>query len=302
MVLHPQASDPGAPYCAPSDSHPRKPRLALPAGSCDCHAHVFGPATAYPYSPARIYTPPDALPADYVRMLRTVGVERAVLIQPSVYGADNAAMLAAMADFPLPCRGVAVVDGTVSDAEIARLHKAGIRGIRFNVVDVKEPTGTMPLAAIEALALRVKPLGWHVEFLAHVDDHPDLDRMFGDFPVPIAFGHMGYMRPPLTLDNPGFAALLRLLRGGRCWVKFAGPSRISAGEMPHADVQPVARALVEAAPMRMIWGSDWPHVIIPKAMPNDGDLVDLLADWIPDPARRRQVLVDNPTALYGFPV
>jgi len=297
-----RSSDPAAPYCEPFDPHPRKPRLALPPLTCDCHAHICGPESAYAYAPERIYTPPDALLPDYLHMLATVGVGRCVFVQPSIYGRDNTVMLGAMRESPLPCRGVAVVDETVSDGEIERLHAAGVRGLRFNLVDVRDPTGTVPLAAIESLARRVKPLGWHVEFLAHVDRYPDLDALFSGFPVDIVFGHMGYMRPPLAVDAERFQALLRLVRRGHCWVKFTGPSRISVDEMPYPDVVAIARALVEAAPDRMIWGSDWPHVKLSKAIPNDGDLVDLLADWIPDATVRRQVLVDNPAALYGFPV
>lgn len=295
----PDVSSPEAPYCPRFDPHPRKPRVRLPAGSCDCHAHICGPGADYPYAPERIYTPHDSLLPDYLAMLATVGAERCVLIQPSVYGADNRVMLRAMAESPLPCRGVAVIEPTVADAEIERLHAAGIRGVRFNLVDVRDPTGAIP-SAVEALARRVKPLGWHAEFLVHADHYADVDAMFADFPTDVVFGHMGYMRPPLLLDAPGFQALLRLIRRGRCWIKMTGPSRISGGEMPHPDVVPIARALVDTAPGRLIWGSDWPHVKLSKAIPNDGDLVDLLEDWIPDAAVRRRVLVDNPTALYRF--
>jgi predicted TIM-barrel fold metal-dependent hydrolase len=234
-------------------------------------------------------------------MLGRIGVQRAVLVQPSVYGSDNSVLLRALAEAPLPCRGVAVLPPAIAEGDLRALHQAGIRGVRFNLVDVRDPSGRIDLAAARALAERVKPLGWHAEFLLHADDYPDLDRLFGDFPVAIVFGHLGYLRPPLAVANGGFQALLRLLRAGRCWVKLTGPTRISGGGMPYPDVAPIARALVDVAPDRVVWGSDWPHVKLSKPMPNDGDLVDLLADWIPDPARRQQVLVDNPAALYDFP-
>lgn len=297
----PDVSTPGAPYCTRFDPHPREPRVVLPAGSCDCHAHICGPGAEYPYAPERIYTPYDSLLPDYLSMLAILGVGRCVLIQPSVYGSDNRVMLKAMAESPLPCRGVAVIEPSVPDAEITRLHAAGIRGIRFNLVDVRDPTGAIALDDVKALARRVKPLGWHAEFLIHADHYPDIDALFADFPTDIVLGHMGYMRPPLAVDAAGFQGLLRLAKQGRCWVKMTGPSRISGVEMPHPDVVPIARALVEAAPDRLIWGSDWPHVKLSKAIPNDGDLADLIDAWIPDPACRRQVLVDNPTVLYGFP-
>lgn len=289
-----------APLCAGADPSPRKPECAMPALATDCHAHVFGPWSVYPYSKARIYTPPDALPATYQALLATLGVQRAVLIQPSVYGTDNQAMLDAMAAIGSSCRGVAVVDYDVSDSEIQRLHAAGVRGVRINVVDVKENKGVIDMPPLEALARRIKPLGWHVEFLMHADEFPGLDRIFADFPVPIVLGHLGYMRTEKGLDNAGFQAMLRLMRDGRCWVKLTGPYRISSGKLPYADVTPFAHALLDAAPRQVVWGTDWPHVMVKSGMPNDGDLTDRLSAWVPDARLREQVLVSNPARLYGF--
>ncbi|MCW9049761.1 MAG: amidohydrolase family protein [Deltaproteobacteria bacterium] len=289
-----------APYCGAYDPETRTPQLQLPPLNCDCHAHICGPARIYPYAAERIYTPPDALLPDYLNMLAKIGVQRSVLVQPSVYGTDNSVMLKAMAAAPIPCRGVAVIDSVVTDSEIEQLHQVGVRGARFNLVDVQDPSGRVDLSAVRALAERVKPFGWHVEFLLHADEYPDLDSMFSEFPVDIVFAHCGYLRPPLSVDNNGFQALLRLLREGQCWVKLTGPTRITAEEMPYADVTPVVRALLNVAPGQLVWGSDWPHVKLSKPMPNDGDLVDLLATWIPDPGRRRQILVDNPNRLYDF--
>jgi 2-pyrone-4,6-dicarboxylate lactonase len=290
----------GAPPCAPPDPNPRKPKLVLPPLSCDSHAHVLGPASRYPYSPARTYTPPDALLPSYEHLLKTLGVARAVLVQPSVYGSDNTAMLDAMKAAGNPFRGVAVVNEDISEAELRKLHDAGIRGVRFNIVDVKDgKRGTLPLDVPKKLAQRVRQFGWHVEFLMHVDEFPDLDRAFADFPVDVVLGHLGYMRTDKGLDDPGYQALLRLVRSGRCWVKLTGPYRISTKALPYPDVTPFARALMKANAERILWGSDWPHVTT-KVMPNDGDLCDLLSDWIPDPGLREQVLVKNPAKLYGF--
>ena len=289
-----------APHCAAYNPDPRVPHITLPPLSCDCHAHICGPAARYPYARERIYTPPDALLPAYLNMLQAIGVQRAVLVQPSVYGTDNRVLLKAMNESPLAVRGVAVIDHSVSDDELERLHQAGVRGARFNLVDVRNPSGQLDLSPVRDLAERLARFAWHAEFLLHADDYPDLDRLFADFPLDIVFGHLGYVRPPLAVDNRGFQALLTLLDSGRCWVKLTGPMRISADEMPYPDVIPLARTLVDRAPERVLWGSDWPHVIINKAMPNDGDLVDLLASWIPDTDRRRQVLVDNPDLLYGF--
>ncbi len=290
-----------APLCAAPDFQPRKPQIKMPALACDTHAHVLGPAAQYDYSPARVYTPPDCLPKDYRHMLDMMGVTRAVLIQPSVYGTDNAAMLDAMKADPQRLRGVAVVDPSISDAELKMMHAAGVRGVRVNIVDVKDrKPGSLPMDMLRNLAARIAPLGWHVEFLMHADEFPDLDKTFADFPAPIVLGHLGYMKTSLGLDNPGFQALLRLMQAGRAWVKLTGPYRISGGPMPHADTVPYANALIKANADRVIWGSDWPHVMHKGAMPNDADITDLLLQWVPDAAQRELVLVSNPARLYGF--
>lgn len=290
-----------APLCAAFDAHPRPPGFKLPPGATDCHAHICGPAARYPYFAERIYTPPDALLTDYQHMLATLGVERAALIQPSVYGTDNTAMLDAMKAAPAKLRGVAVVADDISEAELKRMHEAGVRGVRVNIVDVKDrKAGTLPLAALKKLALKVKPFGWHMEFLMHVDEFPDLDRMLEDFPVDTVYGHFGYMKTDHGTGNPGFQALLRMMQAGRAWVKLTGPYRISAQPLPHADTNAYAHALLRAAPAQVVWGSDWPHVMVKGVMPNDGDLADMLATSITDAALRKQVLVDNPARLYGF--
>lgn len=289
-----------APLCAAADPHPRRPALKLPPLACDCHAHVFGPWSRYPYFPERIYTPPDALPSAYLGVLATLGVERCVLVQPSVYGADNRAMLDAMTHIGTRSRGVAVVEDDVSDIELQRLHAAGVRGVRINVVDVKENKGAIDVPSLARFARRVKKLGWHIEFLMHADEFPQLDRLFVNFPVDIVLGHLGYMRTDRGLADPGFQALLRLMRDARAWVKLTGPYRIAAGALPYEAVTPYAHALLEAAPRQVVWGTDWPHVMVKSGMPNDGDLADLLQTWIPDADLREQVLVKNPERLYGF--
>jgi predicted TIM-barrel fold metal-dependent hydrolase len=291
-----------APACAPPDSNPRRPKLKLPPGACDTHAHIMGPKARYAYSPARVYTPPDCLLPDYLKMLATLGVERAVLVQPSVYGTDNTVMLEAMKTAGNRFRGVAVVAEDISDAELKKLDAAGVRGVRANIVDVKDrKPGTLPMDSLRKLARRVAPLGWHMEFLMHADEFPDLDRAFAGFPVDIVLGHLGYMKTDKGPGNAGFQALLRLMKAGHAWVKLTGPSRITtAGGLPYADVVPYAHALIDANPERVIWGTDWPHVIIRTPMPNDGDLADLLSDWIPEARMREQVLVGNPATLYRF--
>jgi 2-pyrone-4,6-dicarboxylate lactonase len=291
-----------APRCAPPDPVPRAPKADFPPLACDCHAHICGPQATYGYIPERIYTPPDALMPAYRHLLATLGCARAVLVQPSFHGTDNRALLAAMREAGDAFRGVAVLADDASERDIEAMHAAGVRGARLNIVDVKTGKGELPLAQIERLADRIKPFGWHIEFLMHVDEFPELDRMLARLPVDCVFGHLGYVRADRGVQVPGFQALLRLLRDGRAWVKLTGPYRISTGPLPHADTNAFAQALVAAAPNRLVWGSDWPHVktdwSIP--MPNDGDLADLLEDWVPDPVVRKRVLADNPASLYGF--
>jgi predicted TIM-barrel fold metal-dependent hydrolase len=291
-----------APYCAGPDPNPKKPAFTLPPGACDCHAHVFGPIERYPYFARRIYTPPDAPPSAYWRMLGTLGVERAVLVQPSVYGTDNRAMLDAMAGEKGRMRGVAVVEETVTDAELGRMHEIGVRGIRFNIVDVKpEEKGKLPIEVVRRMADRIKAFGWHIQFLMHVDEFPELDKLFAGFPVDIVIDHYGYMATSKGIAHPGFQALLRLMKAGHCWVKFTGAYRISSeSALPYPDVTPYARALVAAAPERIVWGTDWPHPKHEKPMPNDGEMCDRLLDWIPDEGQRKLALADNPAKLYGF--
>jgi 2-pyrone-4,6-dicarboxylate lactonase len=296
-------SDQDIPVCAPPDSHPNKPKFEFPPLACDCHAHICGPQRVYEYIPQRIYSPPDALLGEYRRVLDALGCARAVLVQPSFYGTDNAAMLAAMKTAGPAFRGVAVIGADATARELEAMHEAGIRGARLNIVDVRERKGELPVERIARLAEQIKPFGWHIEFLMHVDEFPQIDTTLGTLPVDVVFGHLGYVKTEKGVTAPGFQSLLRLLRGGRAWVKLTGAYRISSQTLPHADTNAFAHALLDAAPNRIVWGTDWPHVMtkwtIP--MPNDGAIANLLLDWIPDAALRRRVLADNPAALYGFP-
>lgn len=289
-----------APYCAAPDRAPATPRLAVPALACDSHLHVFGPAGRYPYQATRAYTPPDSPPEEMRKLHAALGIGRAVLVQASVHGTDNRAILDAVATDPARLRAVAAVTEEVTEAELRRLHEGGVRGFRVNLVD----KGGMPfrsLAALEAMAARVQPMGWHAELLVHVEDSEEFRQIARRLPIPVCVGHLGYTKAAIALTHPGYRDFLALLKDGRCWAKLTGPYRISAADRaPYADVAPLARAVVEAAPARVVWGTDWPHVMLKGVMPNDAALLDLLADWVPDAATRQRILVDNPAALYGF--
>jgi predicted TIM-barrel fold metal-dependent hydrolase len=274
--------------------------MTAPTNSCDCHAHVCGPESRYPYAANRLYTPHDASPADYRKMLDSLGMERGVLVQPSIYAADNRCLLDALAQDPVRLRGVAVVPWDVASKDLEKLHAAGVRGVRQNIVDLKDGKGVLPLNELKKLAGRIKPFGWHVEFLMHVDEFPDLDRQLADFPVEVVFGHLGYVSTQKTPAERGFQALLRLMKDGKAWVKLTAPYRLTLSEMPYPDTDVFARALVDGAPERLIWGTDWPHVFIKTAMPDDRNLLALFERWVPDERMRRRILAENPARLYGF--
>ena len=293
-----------APLCQAPDPEIRSPKIEFPAGAVDCHAHVCGPAAQFPYAQERIYTPPDATLENYQALLEMLGIDRAVLVQPSVYGTDNRAMLAALRAYPKQFRGVAVIPNNlneISDHYLEELHSAGVRGIRCNIVDVADKTTGLPIQTLTALALRIKPFGWHLELLMHVNEYPDLAKVFENFPLDLVFGHFGYSHAKHGVNDKGFQGLLELMRNERAWVKMTGPYRICDGDLPYADMRPFNDAVIEANPKRLVWGSDWPHVMVKKHMPHDADLCELLGDWVSDPALRKSILVDNPCILYDFP-
>jgi 2-pyrone-4,6-dicarboxylate lactonase len=288
---------PSAPLCQAPDGELRAPKIVLPAGATDCHAHICGPQHLYPYWSERIYTPPDALLPSYKDLLHSLGVSRAVIVQPSVYADDNRALLDVLASDPKNLRGVAVAKPAISDNELQRWHAAGVRGLRCNIVDLASAKGRLPIAELRELAQRIAPLSWHLELLMHVNEFADLHKQLGDLPVDLVFGHFGYSPCSLGVADKGFQNLLAMAREGKAWVKFTGPYRIS-GQPHYCDVSAFAHALVSANPRRLLWGTDWPHVMVKGQMPNDADLCDLLGDWISDEKILQQVLVDNPAVLY----
>jgi 2-pyrone-4,6-dicarboxylate lactonase len=289
--------EPAIAVCRPPNSDPGRPKIPVPPNACDAHAHIFGPVEKYPFVAGRSYTPPPASIQAYQRMLSALGLARAVIVQPSVYGTDNRCTYDAVAASGGRWRGIAVVDASTSANELQRLHDAGFRGVRINLLF---KGGGLALETLEQVARLIAPLGWHVQLLIDGRDLPELAPRLIRLPVRFVIDHMGHMPVQLGLAHPGFKALLALAGKGNCWVKLSGAYRISAKSYPYEDVVPIAKALVEAAPQRMVWGSDWPHPSFEGTVPVDASLVDLLASWVPEARTRQRILNANPAELYDF--
>ena len=284
--------------CRAPDPDTKVPAYKPPPGAWDAHCHIFGPGDVYPYAPDRTYTPPDAPLSRFKELQKTLGLERAVLVNASCHGNDNTVILDAIAESEGKYRGVANVDESVTDAELKRLNAGGIRGIRFNFVE--HLGGTPDLDVFDELVQRVEGLGWHVVLHFDAADLVEFRAMLKKLPVPFIIDHMGRVPTKDGLLQRPFAILLETLALTNCWVKISGAERISSYGPPFTDAVPFAQALLKAAPDRVLWGTDWPHPNIKKHMPNDGDLVDLIPLYMPEPALQKRVLVDNPGRLYGF--
>lgn len=283
--------------CLPPLTNPSAPSKRAPAGACDCHSHIIAPQSVVPFVANRDYTPPAASLRDYLALHRLLGIDRAVIVQPSFYGTDNSVTLQAISDYGSEsCRGIAVVDDAISDARLEELHGGGIRGIRYNLVFA----GGVALDSLETMAARIGRLGWHIQLLVSGETLVKIEPVLARLPVPAVIDHMGHIQAARGLDQPGFQALLRLVRAGNTWVKLSGNYRISALGAPFDDAIPFARALLAAAPEHMVWGTDWPHPALFETMPDDGPLLDALYTYSDDSAVVQRVLVDNPATLYGF--
>ena len=282
----------GASVCLPPRPLQRRPKAPLPAGSCDCHFHVF--TEGAPLATPRNYTPQMLTLDDWRSFADFFGIERGVLVQPSVYGADNSVQLTALRALPQRLRAVVVPSPDVTDAELRRLHDSGVRGIRFNTFNL----GGLSLDMVDPLARRIAPLGWHLQFHARSSELDRIAELTAGLPVPVVFDHFGLL--PMgdkAARELGVHALLRLLEGGRCYVKISATYRVG-GNAQRAPIADVAARLVAARPDRLLWGSDWPHVDLWDDMPDDTDLLDEALSWLDDDDTRRLVFVSNPEKLY----
>ncbi len=273
----------------------RRPAFTLPPNTCDAHCHVFGPGARFPYAPTRTYTPEDA-PKEALEALHAqLGIARAVIVQASCHGTDNAAMLDCIASNPRRYRGVAIVDDGFTDKNFDALDRGGVRGVRFNFV--RHLGGAPDMAVFNRVIDRIKGRGWHV--VLHVDA-PDIvlvSDMIRKLPLPFIIDHMGRVPSAAGVGQPPLRALIELSRLENCWIKVCGSERISMP--PYAAAVPIARVLIEATPTRVLWGTDFPH---PNATheADEADLVDLVPQFVPDPLAQKRLLVDNPARLYGF--
>jgi 2-pyrone-4,6-dicarboxylate lactonase len=293
-------------YCLPPDPNTRKPSFTLPLGACDTHFHIFGPPDEFPFASTRQYTPPAAPLEHYLQMAGILGIPRGVVVQPSVHGFDNAVTLDAIKRSNGRFRGVARIDDSTPREELKRLNDAGVCGARFNLLN--RPQGNVKLATFDRAVEHIADFDWSVDL--HIDPKNLLEqeKRVRTLPLRVVIDHMARVNPADGLDQPAFQLLLDLVKDKKFWVKLTGADKLCSSNvhsyfgLPFIDVVPFARALIAAAPDRVIWGTDWPHSnnFLPGKTPNDGDLLDLLAAFAPEESARQKILVDNPSALYGF--
>lgn len=280
------------PDCDPPPKDPAPATHRLPPGTCDTHFHVFGPQQRYPMDPRRNYTPHQSTLDDYRRVMSAVGIERGVIVQPSVYGTDNRATLDALREGGADFRAIAVLGADVDDDELEQMNRLGVRGVRLNLVNPQ----MVGLADTLSILRRMRHHGWHLQVHIDLGRNPDALDALGDAPeFPVVIDHMGKL-PPATRRHD----LMARLEAGACWVKLSAPYRVSAQPSPHADLTELVRAIADANPERVLWGSDWPHTELHDGTPSAGALADLVHAWFPDEALRRQICVVNPARLYGF--
>ncbi|HEX4037578.1 MAG TPA: amidohydrolase family protein [Acidobacteriaceae bacterium] len=275
-------------------------RRPPPAGSTDCHAHIFGAHDRYPLNPGRGYTPsPEANLAAYTAMANTLGLERLVIVNPTPYLTDHRCTLAALAELGRHrARGVAVVDSQFTPAMVRELADGGFCAARLNAVN----QNSVSLDQLDAVVRLVEPLGWHLELYIHGDQLPDLAQTLLSLPMTCVIDHMGRIPPSHGLQHPAFQTLLRLLDTGKFWVKLCG-YRNSEEAAPYRDLLDQARTLIARAPERCVWGTDWPHARMdPSLVPDTGSLLDLLYDWAPEKRQLQRILVENPARVYRFSV
>ncbi len=302
LMTHPFVQTPGWLHW---DPNPSKPRFVVPAGAVDAHCHVFGPGAVFPFAPERKYTPCDASKAQLFALRDHLGFSRNIVVQATCHGADNSAMVDALQHSGGMARGVATVPRSISDAELLRLHAAGVRGVRFNFV--KRLVDFTPKDALMEIAARIAALGWHVVIYFEAQDLPELWEFFTALPTTVVVDHMGRPDVRKPLDGPEFSLFVQFMREHpNVWSKVgcperltvSGPAALQGERNAYRDVVAFARRIVETFPDRVLWGTDWPHPNLKDHMPDDGLLVDFIPHIAVTAELQHQLLVDNPMRLY----
>lgn len=276
----------------------RAPKRLPPLLSCDSQVHVYGDLERYPVRPGTAYYPPDATFDDVLNMHRTLGIARGLIVQATCYGTDHRLVVEALARGNGQYRGCAIIDDSVSDAELERLHAAGVRGARFNFAKVLKISIT-PESFRRSIA-RISELGWFAKIFALGGELVEHKELFDTLTIPTVIDHMGGLHFAEGVDQPGMRMMREYLTRGNWWVMVSSGDRHALAGYPWDEAVPFAQALIETAPDRIVWGTDWPHVIYESEMPNDGDLVDLLYRYAPDEAVLKKILVDNPARIFQF--
>ena len=277
--------------------NPSKPKLRLPQGACDTHFHVFGPPARFAYAADRAYTPHEAPKETLFQLHAHLGIERGVVVQSAAHGYDNSASADLIAARPAEYRGVALVRTDIAPTELEKLNAQGFRGARFNYM--AHLGAASPIEEVLRLAARLARIGWHLQIHLESKLIEEMAPALKRSPVPVVIDHMGRVDAPLGMNQKPFRDLLQLLEDQKFWVKVSGSERISRQSAPWKDAIAFARKLVAECPERTLWGTDWPHPNL-KEVPDDGLMVDLLAEIAPSEAQRRKLLVDNPKRFYGF--
>lgn len=284
----------------------------VPDGACDCHVHVFGDPERYPFASTRGYTPEPASIAQLRASLDALQMDRVVIVQPSVYGTDNRCTVDAIRELGARARGVAVIDANTPDAALDDLARAGIRGIRLNLAQAGVTDPAVAVQAFRTAAERVRTRNWHIQLNASLRVLEAMNAQLLASPVPLVIDHFGGAQAAAGVQQPGFDALVALVKSGKAYVKISGAADLISTQPDYADVRPLAQALVAANPQRILWGTNWPHPdsrpvpgrkntdIAPPLRTDDGRVLNLIAVWVPDAAVRRAILVENPARLYGF--
>ncbi len=285
------------PNVAPPIADTWEPKKKFPKLSCDSHAHIFGPLHQYPMKAETHFIPHLNPLEDYIKMLKKIGCERAVLVQPSVYGTNNLLIEEALQSRLFELRAVAVVNSDISDQELFRLHDLGFRGIRVNTASA---TSGLTLEDARVLAPRLKEMNWHLQFFVNVRNQPEIIDELVRLPIPIVIDHYGCVDASLGKDSEGYHALMRLFSYDHVWAKLSANYFSSADFPLHRDVALIAQQMMKIMPDRLVWGTDWPHVSAKNMLANDGHLANLLIDWTESETLMQKILVKNPAQLYQF--